>query len=64
MGLPNVPANVEPTILQPPLLESIDRTLNSLDFILVIFGVVLLISGMATFLRYRKENPTPYSEDL
>jgi hypothetical protein len=64
MGLPNVPVNVEPTILQPPLLESIDRTLSSLGFILLIFGVVLLISGMVTFLRYRKENPTPYSEDV
>jgi len=64
LGLPNVPANVEPTILQPPLLESIDRTISSLGFILVTFGVILLISGAATFLRYRKENPTPYSEDV
>jgi len=64
MGLPNVPANVEQTILQPPLLESIDRTISSLGFILVIFGVILLVSGVMTFLRYRKENPTPYPEDV
>lgn len=64
MGLPNVPANVEPTILQPPLLESIDRTISSLGFILVIFGIILLTSGVVTFLRYRKENPTPYSEEI
>ena len=64
MGLPNVPANVEPTVLQPLLLESIDRTISSLGFILVIFGFILLISGVTTFLRYRKENPTPYSEDV
>ena len=64
MGLPNVPANVKPTIIQPPLLESIDRTISSLGFVLVTFGVILLISGVATFLRYRKENPTPYSEDV
>lgn len=64
MGLPNAPANVDPTILQPPLLESIDRTLYSLGFILVIFGVILVISGVVTFLHYRKENPTPYSEDV
>ena len=64
MGLPNVPAAVQPTILQPPLLESIDRTLIGLDLILVIFGVILMFSGVATFLRYRKENPQPYTEDV
>ena len=63
MGLPNAPANVEPTILQPWLLESIDRTLISLDLILVIFGVIVTFSGIATFLRYRKENPQPYEEE-
>jgi hypothetical protein len=64
MGLPNVPATLQPTILQPPLLESIDRTLISLDFILVIFGLIVLFSGVATFLRYRKENPQPYTEGV
>jgi len=61
MGLPNVPANAESTIFQPQLLESIDRTISSLGLILVIFGITLLISGLTTFMRYRKENPTPYS---
>ena len=64
MGLPNVPANAESTIFQSLLLESIDRTISSLGFILVIFGVILLITGVTTFLRYRRENPTPYSEDV
>jgi hypothetical protein len=63
MGLPNAPANIEPTILQPWLLESIDRTLISLDLILVIFGVIVIFSGVATFIRYRKENPQPYEEE-
>ena len=64
MRLPNVPANAESTIFQSLLLESIDRTISSLGLILVIFGITLLISGLATFIRYRKENPTPYSENI
>lgn len=64
IGLPNITATIESTILQAPLLESIDRTISSLGFILAIFGVIFLISGIVTFLRYRKENPTPYSEDI
>lgn len=64
MGLPTQPANVELPALQTPLLESVDRTISSLGFILVIFGAIVLISGVVTFLRYRKENPTPYSEEL
>jgi len=64
MGLPNIPASVEPNILIPSFLESIDRTISGLGFILVVFGVILLISGVVTFLSYRKENPTPYSEEI
>ena len=64
LGLPNIPANAESTIFQSLLLESIDRTIYSLGLILVIFGITLLASGLATFMRYRNENPTPYSEDV
>ena len=62
-GLSNIPANVQPSVLQPPVLESINRSLASLGFILIGSGVVLLVSGILTFLRYRKENPQPYAEE-
>jgi hypothetical protein len=52
------------TTLQLSMLESINRTLISLGIILLILGIFLVISGVVTFLRYRKENPTPYSEDV
>jgi hypothetical protein len=52
------------TTLQSSMLESINRTLISLGIILLILGIFLVISGVVTFLRYRKENPTPYSEDV
>lgn len=64
IGLPNISTSVEPNILIPSFLESVDRTISSLGVVLVIFGVILLISGMMTFLNYRKENPTPYSEEI
>ena len=63
-GLPAFPANVGPIILQPLVLESINRTLASLGFLTLISGVILMFSGLVTFLRYRKENPIPYTEDV
>ena len=63
MGLPNVPTNTPLTVLQSSTLESISRTLTSLDFILLICGAILIASGLVTFIRYRKENPTPYTEE-
>ncbi len=63
MGLPNIPANVQPAILQPSLLESLNRAFMSLSLILLVSGIMLIISGALTFLRYRKENPQPYSEE-
>ena len=64
MGLPISPTNVQSGILQPSVLEIINRTLNSLSFLILIAGIVLMFSGAMTFLRYRKENPTPYAEDV
>jgi hypothetical protein len=64
MGLPTFPANMQPGIFQPPVLEIINRTLVSLGLLTLITGIVLLFSGFVTFLRYRKENPTPYTEDV
>jgi hypothetical protein len=64
MGLPASPANVETGIFQPFVIETINRTLTSLGFLIFICGFILLLSGLVTFLRYRKENPTPYAEDV
>ncbi len=63
-GLPTFPANVGPGVLQPPMLESINRTLTSLASLTLVSGVILLVSGVATFLRYRKENPIPFTEGV
>lgn len=64
MGLPAFPENIQPGILQPPVLESINRTLASLGLLTLASGVILMFSGLVTFLRYRKENPFPYPEDV
>ena len=64
IGLTEFPANTQMEILQPAMLESISRTLASLGMLVLICGVILVLSGVVTFLHYRKENPTPYEEDL
>jgi len=64
MGLPDIPANIQPDLLQPSVLESINRSLTSLGFILIGSGIIFTFSGALTFLRYRKENPQPYTEDV
>jgi hypothetical protein len=64
MGVPAFPANMGSGILQPLVLESINRTLTSLGLLTLISGVILMLSGLVTFLRYRKENPIPYTEDV
>jgi hypothetical protein len=63
-GLPVFSADTEVGILQPYVLEVINRTLTSLGFLVLSSGVILTLSGFVTFLRYRKENPTPYTEDI
>jgi hypothetical protein len=63
-GLPAFPANLQAGFLQPPILEIINRTLTSLSFLVLITGIILMLSGLMTFLHYRKENPTPYTEDI
>jgi hypothetical protein len=50
--------------LQPSVLESISRTLSSMGALILVTGIILILSGVITFLRYRKENPTPYAEDV
>ncbi len=63
MGLPGIPAGIQPALSQPAVLESIDRTLASLAYLILVSGIVLGSSGILTFLRYRKENPLPYAEE-
>lgn len=64
IGLPVLPENMQAGFFQPPMLEIINRTLASLSFLVLIAGVILMLSGFVTFLRYRKENPAPYTEDV
>ena len=63
MGLPVFPSDMQSGIFQPTVLETITRTLTNLGILILISGVILMISGLATFLRYRKENPSPYAEE-
>ena len=63
-GLPAIPISVQPGLTQPTVVASINRTLTSLSDLVLISGAALLISGLVTFLRYRKENPKPYVEDV
>ena len=63
MGLPILPANVQPEIFQPAVVEIINRALTSLGVLILLSGVILALSGLVTFLRYRAENPTPYMEE-
>ncbi|HUI88483.1 MAG TPA: hypothetical protein VLX61_07125 [Anaerolineales bacterium] len=63
IGLPSFPSKMPSEISALPVLNAVNRTLISLDFLVLISGVFLLISGMLTFLRYRKENPAPYAEE-
>jgi len=64
IGLPVFPANIQLEISQPVVLESINRALTSLSFLVLITGLILIFSGLITFLRYRRENPRPYAEDV
>ncbi len=63
MGLPTFPADLQSGVFQPVVLETLNRTLISLGFLILISGILLILSGLATFLRYRKENPSPYAEE-
>jgi hypothetical protein len=62
-GLPIIPASEQLGISQPAVLESLNRTLASLSYLVLISGVILVFSGILTFLHYRKENPLPYAEE-
>jgi len=63
MGFPNIPAVIQPGLSQPPVLESINRSIASLGFVLTGSGIIFAVSGVLTFLQYRKENPHPYADE-
>ena len=62
-GLSALSADVRPTLDQPAVQEVVNRGLNGLGLLVLISGLPLVISGLVTFLRYRKDNPTPYAEE-
>jgi len=43
---------------------AIYRTFASVGLLILVSGVGFLLSGVTTFLRYRKENPVPYQDEL
>jgi hypothetical protein len=71
LGLPDVPADALranilsplPEALWPPLQESLSRVLTGVGGVTMLSGIGFSISGLVTFLRYRKENPAPYKEE-
>jgi hypothetical protein len=63
-GLPTLPSGIQLAVSQRDVLEIINRAMVSLAELILITGIVLIVSGLVTFLRYRKENPVPYTEAL
>jgi hypothetical protein len=71
VGLPPLPAEALqssplaalPEALRAPLVESISRTFAGIGLLTLVTGVFFIVSGLVTFLRYRKENPAPYEEE-
>jgi hypothetical protein len=55
--------NALPDSLRDPFGEILRRTFVGIGVWTAICGVFLSISGWATFLGYRKENPLPYKEE-
>jgi hypothetical protein len=64
MGLPASAENMQAGIFQPATMEILYRSLTSLGLLVLISGITLMVSGFVTFLQYRKENPTPYTEEI
>jgi hypothetical protein len=71
LGLPATPVNgidpnpwlAIPGALQAPLAEVVRRIFSAVGTLTLVTGVILLLSGIVTFFRYRKENPVPYQEE-
>jgi hypothetical protein len=52
-----------PEALRTSLAEILNRVFVSIGLLTLVSGTVFAISGVVTFLRYRKENPVPYQEE-
>jgi hypothetical protein len=71
LGLPIVPADALragilsplPDVLLAPLEETLNRVLAGVGVVTLASGIGFTVSGLVTFLRYRKENPVPYREE-
>jgi len=71
LGLPIVPAEALrnnmlsplPDVLRAPLEETLARALTGVGVVTLVSGIGFAVSGLVTFLRYRKENPAPYKEE-
>ena len=71
-GLPPIPVEALqssplpalPEALRSPLADILNRTFVSIGLLTLVSGAVFAISGVVTFLRYRKENPAPYQEEV
>ncbi len=70
-GFPQLPAEAltadwlapMPDALRAPLDEILSRSFVGVSALTLAAGVFLLVSGVITFLRYRRENPAPYREE-
>jgi hypothetical protein len=70
-GIPEISAqtlhanflNPLPETLGDPLDEILTRTFTGVGLLTLVAGIELFLSGLVTFLKYRKENPVPYREE-
>jgi hypothetical protein len=71
MRLPSIPVDVLqfnfltalPESLRAPLAAILNRAFVSIGLLTLLSGAVFAISGLLTFLHYRKENPLPFQEE-
>jgi hypothetical protein len=71
MGLPHIPVeglqfsplSALPEALRAPLAAILNRAFVSIGLLTMVSGAIFVISGLVTFLHYRKENPLPYQEE-
>jgi len=57
------PLTALPQALRVSLAEIINRTFIGIAWLTLISGALFVLSGLITFLRYRKENPVPFQEE-
>jgi hypothetical protein len=52
-----------PEALRAPLDELLGRVFVGMSVLCLATGCFLIVAGLVTFLRYRRENPVPYREE-